>query len=353
MSKRIYQCCFILLTLLFVIGAGDAEQQVRADEPINVSRINFGSCIKQNQEVPIFDTILDQSPDLFVFLGDNIYADTEDMEVMRTKYQSLSEAPGFARLMEQVPVLATWDDHDYGVNDGGASYPKRVESEQLFLDFWKIPQDASVRTRPGVYDSHLFGSVEQRVQIILLDTRYFRGPLRKGDARVGGPYVPTDDPTITMLGEEQWRWLADQLRVPAKLRIIASSIQFIAEDSGQETWSNLPHERERMLQLIKETQSEGVVFISGDRHWSEISMLEDDLPYPLRDITSSSLNQKHGRGTPTDNMYREIPKTYHAENFGQIDIDWEAQSLTLGILDVSGHLQFSKEIRFEELSPTE
>lgn len=317
-----------------------------------ISRILFGSCIKQEKPAPIFDAINARDADLFVFLGDNIYGDTEDMQVLSDKYAKLAAIPGFAKLRETTDVLATWDDHDYGVNDGGADYPKRVESERIFLDFWRDPASSARRKRPGVYDAHVFGPKERRVQVILLDTRYFRSPLKKSaERRTGGPYTPDDSADKTVLGEAQWKWLAEQLRVPAELRIIATSIQCIAADDGQETWSNLPRERERFFRLLNETKANGVVLISGDRHWSELSSIEDGLRYRLYDLTSSSLNQPHGRGTPTLNRFRDLPTTYHKENFGEIAVDWNQDDpqITLQIRDMSGDVQISKQVALSTL----
>lgn len=314
-------------------------------EPL--SRILFGSCIKQAQPAPIFDAILADQPELFLFIGDNIYGDTEDMQVLNDKYETLGAIPGFAKLRESTGVLATWDDHDYGVNDGGADYAKRVESQRIFLDFWKDASDSPRRSRPGVYDSHVFGPDGQRVQIILLDTRYFRSPLKKSETRrTGGPYEPDDSPEKTMLGEAQWKWLENQLRVPAELRLIATSIQCLSQDDGQETWSNLPRERQRFLKLIKDTEANGVVLISGDRHWSELSSLSEGLDYPLYDLTSSSLNQPHGRGTPTLNRFRDVSTTYHRENYGAITIDWNRNdpTVTLEIRDMKGMSRLSKKL---------
>jgi len=301
--------------------------------------------------MPIFETITRQQPDLFVFLGDNIYGDTDDMDVLRAKYSKLGADPGFAALRKTCPILATWDDHDYGVNDGGADYSKRVESQQVFLDFWQAPADSPRRSRPGIYDAHVFGSEGRRVQIILLDTRYFRSPLKTGERRVGGPYVPDNDPSKTMLGDAQWEWLAMQLRLPAELRIIATSIQSIAQDAGQETWSNLPREQARLFKLIDDTKASGVVFISGDRHWAELSAVTENVPYTLYDLTSSSFNQLHARGTPTDNSFRVLPKTWHKENFGAITIDWKQLDPTvrLEIRDMDGAVQIEKSLRLSDL----
>ena len=320
-----------------------AALQAAAEKPID--RVHFGSCIKQQNPAPIFRTILKENPALFLFVGDNIYADTTDMAVMRQKYATLQNLPGFADLMSRSRVLATWDDHDYGVNDGGSEYELRGQAQQVFVDFWKDPLDSPRRGRPGVYESHRFGPEGKRLQVLLLDTRYFRGPLKKGERRVGGPYVPTDDKTISMLGEPQWEWLEGQLRESADFRIIVTSIQCIAQDAGQETWSNMPHERTRFFQLLQKTGTKNVVLLSGDRHWSELSMTEEP-GFPLYELTSSSLNQVHPRGTPTDNKFRHLPKTYHLPNYGILGIDWEAKRVKLEIVDDKGVSQIEKTVGF-------
>lgn len=317
-----------------------------------VSRILFGSCIKQENPVPIFETILSHQPEVFLFLGDNIYADTDDQELMRSKYAALGEMPGFIRLRETSTLLATWDDHDYGVNDGGAEFAAKKEAEEEFLDFWKDPEDSTRRNREGVYGSQIFGPEGKRVQIILLDTRYFRSPLKTGEKRLGGPYYPDDNPGLTMLGQEQWTWLEAELQKPAEIRLIGSGIQIVAEASGQETWSNLPAERQKLLDLIKETGAEGVILLSGDRHWSEFSRVSENVPYPIYDFTSSSLNQAHPRGTPTQNRFRFSDKTYHRENFGEIIIDWAGENtrIEFRIRDLRGNTRISHSIRLPELS---
>jgi alkaline phosphatase D len=314
-----------------------------------VERIAFGSCINTNAH-PMLERTLKLPFDLFVLLGDNIYADTTNMVAMQRKYDALKKSPFFRRLRTKGPVLATWDDHDFGRNDAGAEYPMRRESQRLFLDFLDEPHDSPRRTREGVYDVQVFGPVGRRVQVILLDVRYFRSMLSTGENNVvpsGGKYVPSADPNATMLGEAQWRWLEEQLRVPAEVRIIGSGIQFISEFSGAEAWANLPREKQRMLELLEKTKANGVIFISGDRHWAELSRLDRPGDYPLCDLTSSALTQKHPRGTPTPNRYREGP-TYHDANAGLITIDWRAPrpAVTLQLLDVNGSVRITKRIQF-------
>lgn len=318
-----------------------------------LTRIAFGSCIKQQNPAPLYADILDYDPQLFLYIGDNIYGDSDDMAVLRAKYKVLGEKAGFRDLKKSAVVLATWDDHDYGVNDGGAGYKQREASQRLFSEFWSDVPDSPRRARAGVYDAHVFGPPGKRVQVILLDTRYFRSDLKKGERRVGGPYYPNDDPQATMLGEAQWKWLEKQLRVPAEVRVVASSIQLVPTAAGQETWANLPLQRDRFMKLISTTRANGVFVISGDRHWADFSRTTAGVPYPLYDFTSSSINQLHARGTPTENRHRLLDRTFHEENFGAIDIDWSGEDpqITVSIVDLDGKKQLSHTLHLSELRP--
>ncbi|TWU08159.1 endonuclease/exonuclease/phosphatase family protein [Stieleria varia] len=320
-------------------------RKVSLDEP--VSRIAFGSCIKQDLDCPILETISDQHPELVLFLGDNIYGDTSDIGLLRQKYAKLGDKPEFQRLVAAARVMATWDDHDYGLNDGGNDFEIRDESQAAFMDFWQVPQQSPRRKSPGVYDASVFGPPDKRLQVIMLDTRYFRSPLKKGEKRVGGVYEPDDAADKTMLGEAQWAWLAKQLRQPAEVRLVVTSIQCIASSAGQETWANLPRERQRLFDLIKQTQAKGIVLLSGDRHWSELSRLDKSIVgYPLYELTSSSFNQNHPRGTPTENHYRADPKTYHRPNYGLIEIDWSgpSPSIRLQIRNLQSTVEIEKRL---------
>ena len=119
-----------IFTILFLLC-----QPLFAKEPL--TKILFGSCIKQEKPIPIFETILSYYPEVFLFLGDNVYADTDDMTKMREKYAKLGGVPECQKLREVSEVMAVWDDHDYGRNDAGAEYPKRAEAQEVFLDFWR------------------------------------------------------------------------------------------------------------------------------------------------------------------------------------------------------------------------
>ena len=309
---------------------------VKAAEPADPTVIAFGACLHENKAQPIWDAVVAAKPDLFIFTGDNIYADTHDMAVMKAKYAKLGAQPGYQKLLKTCPVLATWDDHDYGINDGGKNYPKKKESAEICLDFFGVPKDDPRRSREGIYGSQTFGEDGRRVQVILLDTRYFRDDLdkyKKGEQRpknIVGWYKPTKDTSKTLLGEAQWKWLEEELKKPADVRVIVSSIQVISWEKGMECWGNLPHERDRLFKLIETTKANGAFFISGDVHFTELSMTKDEGPYPLYDITSSGLNQSPGRTWYTSiNSYRQDDKVYPNRNFGLIRIDWAGKDTTI------------------------
>lgn len=341
------------LLAAFLMGCAGAGP--RADSDRTLREIVFGSCLKHSDH-PMLDRTLTLPMDLFIFTGDNIYADTLDMAVMRRKYDELKNGRFFRGLRAKAPILATWDDHDFGKDDVGADYPKKAESQREFFDWLDEPPDSPRRAREGVYDARVFGPEGRRVQVILLDTRYFRSPLRRGRHDIvpsGGPYVPDPDADATMLGEAQWRWLEGELRRPAELRLVVSSIQFVAEFHGGESWANLPREKQRMLDLLKSTRAAGVLFISGDRHWCELSREDGPLGYPLYDLTASAMTQRHPRGTPTPNRNRFVPATWHDVNVGRLRIDWDRPdpSLTLEILDLEGVVRISHAFPRSELHP--
>src|SRR5437867_3727682 len=98
--------------------------QTPAAEPLR--RIAFGPCVSQERPQPIWDAVLAAKPELFLFLGNSIYADTDNVEVLKAKYAQLAVVPGYQKLLQTCPLTyAIWDDHDYGTPDAGADFPNK------------------------------------------------------------------------------------------------------------------------------------------------------------------------------------------------------------------------------------
>ena len=269
------------------------------------------------------ESIAALKPDVFVWMGDNVYGDTEDMAVLKQKYQVVKDLPAYQRVLKEATVLGTWDDHDYGDNDAGKEFPKRAESQQVFLDFIDEPEVSPRRKQEGVYGLRDFGPEGKQVRVILLDTRYHRDPIGSDG---------------TMLGEAQWAWLEQALvESKASVNIVVSSIQFLPEGHRFEKWSNFPKEQKRMLELLARNEVPPVLFLSGDRHLAEISLDTERVGYPLYDITSSSLNLPLGGAKDEPNDHR-VGRNFRPANFGTLSFDWSRKIpvVTAAIRDQNG-----------------
>jgi alkaline phosphatase D len=329
-------------------------------------RIAFGSCAEGAVPQPIWEAVLAADPDLFIFLGDNIYGDTRDPAVLSAKYAQFAAQPGFRRLCDRVPVLATWDDHDYGEDDAGVEYPMKEVSLRIFCDFWGEPTDSLRRTRDGIYDAVEFSAGGRRLQVLLPDLRFNRTPLRMLDLggkkyddwtveleRAGrpvpGPYERNPDPQATMLGARQWQWLEAQLARPADLRVFASSLQVVADFPGWEAWTNYAEDHQRLLQAIRSQRANGLLCLSGDTHYAEASCLRTNVPYPLWDFTSSGLTETWPVLPPNS---RRVGEAWREPNFGLLQIDWSdpaAVRVTAQVRDVTSAVRIEQRLDTREL----
>ena len=317
------------------------------------NRIAFGSCGHQSKPMPILRQAIEKNPDLFIYLGDNIYGDTKDMEVLAAKYELLNRRPEFQTLRSRVPILSIWDDHDYGWNDAGKEYEFKEESKAIFMDFWRVPKNSPRRAHAGIYGSHRFTKGDKTLQIILLDTRTFRDSLTTNPRNLPkntpfkNQYQPAEN-DHTLLGDSQWKWLEETLREPADMRVICTSIQFGHEYNGWESWTNLPRQQQKMIDLVRKTKAKGVMFISGDVHWGEISKRDIEGLYPLYDVTASGLTEEWPN--LETNKFR-VGEAYRENHFGMIEVDWDQEDpeITLAIVGLDGKQKVSHQVRLSDL----
>ena len=345
----------VLFAAMILFNCSMPSKETSSPES-TTTKIAFGSCGHQDHKLEIFNTIVSHHPDLFVFLGDNIYGDTKNMDTLRARYEKMGRKESFINLRKNVPVIATWDDHDFGWNDSGKSYRFKEESKEIFLNFFNEPDSSDRRKHPGVYQSYEYNYGDNTLRIILLDDRTFRDELKsyqgefKSDSRYNfyqQDYAPHTDTAMTLLGSEQWQWLEQELKKPADIRIIGSGIQFGIEWNGYEAWANFPHEQQRMIDLIKKCKANGVVFITGDVHYSEISKINTSY-YPLYDITASGLSETWDFATPNKNR---IEGPVMENHFGLITIDWKDKdtTITLETWDANNNQRINHTIGLNEI----
>lgn len=314
-------------------------------------RIAIGACLRYSPGGTALGDIALHEPDLMLWLGDNIYADTEDMSVMRATYETLAANPRFRALSAATETMAVWDDHDMGANNVNATWPHRDAAKEEFLRFWGAAADDPRRTQPGVYAARTFGSGDRSVQVILLDTRYNLDPWDYAG----------DDPGRRILGEEQWTWLRHRLAEPAAVRVIGSGIQVVQDydiDIEWEGWGDSPHERERLFELIRELGVPGVVFVSGDMHFAELTRHPDDaraLGYPTYDLTPSGLDQVE---TAAEGQWINPNRVGDLLNsnrkHGLIEVDWAPSDPEIHLEIHDGRdLFLDHVVRLSDLQPSE
>lgn len=282
-------------------------------------RVAVGACLRYAPGGSALADVASHDPDAMLWLGDNIYADTDDMAEMRAIYDQLAENPRFQALAASTETMAVWDDHDMGRNNANATWPHRDAAKAEFLRFWGAAPDDPRWDQPGVYSVRTFGTADRTVQVILLDNRYNLDPWDYAG----------EDPGRRILGQEQWAWLRERLAEPATVRIIGSGVQVVQDydiDREWEGWGDSPLERDRLFGLIRELRIPGVIFVSGDMHFAELTRHPDDaaaLGYPTYDLTPSGLDQIETAAVGewvNPNRIGELLNSYRKH--GLVEIDW-------------------------------
>ena len=315
----------LFITCLLVISA---IPSATAKEPL--TRLAFGSCNKHNEPQPLWLPILNFRPQLWIWLGDNVYGDTDDMSVLAKKWDAQKSNPEYTKLRALCPVIGIWDDNDYGRNNAGFEYPWKKESQKLLLDFLDEPTESPRRQQAGIYTSRTFGPPDRQVRVILLDVRSFRGAPKSGG---------------DILGEAQWLWLTDTLeKSTAQIHFICSGSQILPTEHRNDKWADYPDSRKRLLTLIAKTKKSGVIFLSGDRHMGEISRLED-AGTSLTEVTSSGMTHFRHDISREKNSLR-LGEAFAGLNFGTAEIHWALKKIALTIRNSEGAPAIKTEVEF-------
>ncbi len=296
------------------------------ESDITLNKIAFGSCAKQDLSQHIWTDIAAAKPNLWIWLGDNIYATPKATpEMLKEKYNLQKNNVDYqAFLKTNTPVIGIWDDNDYGMSDGGKNYVWKKESQQLMLDFLGVAATAPQRKREGIYATYIYGKAKRQVKVILLDTRYFRDDLLRDT--VSKKYLP--DMEGDMLGETQWKWLESELKdSKSQVHIIASGTQILSSLHPFEKWANMPNSRKKLFDLIQKYQPSNTILITGDRHVAEIDVISLPNYKNLYEITSSGITHI-GTIRDEENPYR-IGSSINELHYATIEIDWEKRPIAI------------------------
>jgi alkaline phosphatase D len=271
-------------------------------------RIAYGSCPKfQDDRVqPIWTVITQFSPDLFFWIGDNIYGDTLDPDILREEYRRQRDIHGLQPLLHNVPHLAIWDDHDFGLNNHDRSNPIKRESLEVFKKYWANPAYGLPDT-PGVFFTYSYGGVD----FFFLDDRFYRDPDKAEDTS-----------EKTMLGTAQFEWLQKALVASEAIFkvIISGSGWSTSKGEGGDSWAAYLHERDRLFDFIRDQKISGVVLASGDSHIGEINAIprSEKGGYDLYDLVSSPLAQR----TPDSWLHRRPERRIRPVYFVNGVVSW-------------------------------
>lgn len=313
--RRVLRWTILLIPLLALLPGSRLASEAAAWP----TRIAFGSCNHQRLPQPLWFVIRDREPDLWVWTGDIIYGDSTDYAVLQSKYALLLEQPGYQALRSAVPVVGVWDDHDYGMSQGGIDFPGKEASRRALLEFLEEPADSPRWTQPGIYTSYMLGSGDHRVHLILLDVRFNR---------------EAPGPDADILGPAQWRWLEEELGDDsAALTVIVSGTQVLASEHRWDKWADYPKAKTRLLSLVR-ARAPQALFISGDRHIGELTRTSTVEPV-LYDITSSGLTHPWTDfpGEPNAGRLGEVVTERH---FGMLSIDWPAREVSVELINEAG-----------------
>lgn len=316
---------FLALLLLpgFMMPLRSAYAAYPVERDALVSRIAFGSCNRSTSPQTHWPVIANANPDLWIWMGDVVYGRDYDADHLQERFAAQYSDPAYTAFRNAHVIVGTWDDHDYGINNAHADHPYKADAQRWMLDFLDEPEASPRRKQDGIYTHYRFGPQGKDLRVILLDTRYLS---------------TEPGPAGDLLGERQWSWLQEVFEEePSALTIIVSSIQFLPIDQRYEKWVNYPVSRTRMLDLIREHGVPGVIFISGDRHLDEFSLLNDQTTnYPLYEVTSSGMTHFYDPKSEM-NRYR-VGQRHGGLSFGLIEVDWNRKpvQILLNIVNMDG-----------------
>jgi alkaline phosphatase D len=293
-------------------------------------------------EYGIFESIAKKNPEIMIWSGDNIYlreADWDSKTGIYHRYTHSRSIKEMQPLLAKTQNFAIWDDHDFGPDDSDSSFYNKFLTQKAFKDFWANKSyGMTPEQNEGIYSTFSWGDA----QFFLLDDRFYKTP----NNRITGERA--------VLGNTQLEWLINALSSSkASFKIIVMGVQVLNSVAEKENYSNYPEEKEKLLKEILDNKIKGVLFISGDRHFTEFSEVPRDNTYSLFDWTVSPLTSGVASedARKEKNIYRTKGSMILQHNFGVISFlgSKENRQMKLTVFDTAGAELWTKIILQKDL----
>jgi alkaline phosphatase D len=272
-----------------------------------VTKIAVLGCHNQHEPAPSIPYFADSlRPDYSIWIGDNVYADTEtDPQHIQRQLEVLENKAGFKKLRETSKFMVTWDDHDYGLNNAGKSYKFKEQSKEIHRKFWRLERDVPT-DRDGIYHARMEKLPNGKtIQFLMVDIRYNKDE---------------PGPKADILGENQWKWLEEELKKPADVRFFLSGIQVLLhKPTHWEAWVRMGRSRKRLMNLLRSTGAENVIFVTGDQHYVEVLHSPHNVKYKTFEIMAAGINKNERPGIP---MNRAMKADITIHSAPLIEVHW-------------------------------
>lgn len=323
--------------------------QYRTDPP--TVRIAVTSCFYVNDpefdrpgapyggDYDILGAVTRSRPDLMLWMGDNAYLREGDFDSRTGVYHRYTHSrslPELQALLASTSHYATWDDHDFGPNDSDRSYSGRFLTRAAFELFWGNPP---LGADGGGGVTSTFGWSD--VDVFQLDNRWYRD----GQGRLTGDH--------SYLGRNQIEWLLNALKASrATFKLVVIGGQTVNNSVTFENYATYGAERAFFLDRLQQERIPGVIFLTGDKHWTELSRMERGGSYPLYDLTVSPLTAGPSTGWKNEqNDFRVEGTVVNDRNFGLLEVTGPLKErvLTITIQDHTGAVRWKRAIPASEL----
>lgn len=338
---------FIVTYTLTAKNAPDCRFTAQTDVAVKDMDFLFGSCAYMTTgclkmffpgtNVRIFRHMTKAKSDFMVWLGDNIYYIVKDYKsydnMFRRQLNIRESFKSLQTFLATQPNYAIWDDHDYGWNDADKTFPLKDTALKVFRGFWPNTYESTVKE---TYFTFRYADAE----FFMTDGRWFRNP--------------PGDTAGDFLGAEQLRWLKNKLlNSDATFKFICMGSQVLNDNEHGESYAHYPKERNDLLNYIVDNNIKGVIFLTGDKHYAELSK-RDWRGYTFYDFTSSPLTSvvlPHKWVKSFHNPLSVKGTVIYSKNYGRIKITGTQgnRSLRLELYGKGGNLRWERVIKSEEL----